>query len=399
MVERQDIDALLIGALYGELTPADEARLQTHFESHPGDRSALNAMTDTRQAVRESRILQVQLEPPQSVSALLLQEAARRAPRKVEHKELSEGWFARFMRSFVAHPAMAAAAMLVLVVGVAGTMYLRKGDQFAEKTYDSRALPAPAAGSAAAAPEGASTTITATATEETALEAEQLQRQAGSGYGVGLAGALDEIDGKAEGKLKVTERKGSSYLEVKPQDRQPKELDDAPKKAPAKEATKQVLAKPSITKAPARSEGKPAPASDADSLGQAASRPADPAQSSENQAPQAAPPPPPPAPTAGDTRDRTAPGGGGKLEPGDAAVRDLHARLVNQVKAGNCREAASLAIEISGRSRSYYLQNVESDRALKACRAYISAELERETVRAQKRATQKRAAEPAKTTK
>ena len=28
MVDRQDIDALLIGALYGELTPADEARLR-----------------------------------------------------------------------------------------------------------------------------------------------------------------------------------------------------------------------------------------------------------------------------------------------------------------------------------------------------------------------------------
>ena len=32
------------------------------------------------------------------------------------------------MRSFIAHPAMAAAAMLVLVVGVAGTLYVQKGD-------------------------------------------------------------------------------------------------------------------------------------------------------------------------------------------------------------------------------------------------------------------------------
>ena len=34
MVVDQDIDALLIGALYGELTPAEEAKLQMHFESH-----------------------------------------------------------------------------------------------------------------------------------------------------------------------------------------------------------------------------------------------------------------------------------------------------------------------------------------------------------------------------
>ena len=37
MVDRQDIDALLISALYGELTPADEARLTMHLESHPAD--------------------------------------------------------------------------------------------------------------------------------------------------------------------------------------------------------------------------------------------------------------------------------------------------------------------------------------------------------------------------
>ena len=32
MVERQDIDALLISALYGELTPSEETRLAAHLE-------------------------------------------------------------------------------------------------------------------------------------------------------------------------------------------------------------------------------------------------------------------------------------------------------------------------------------------------------------------------------
>ena len=45
MVDRQDIDALLVGALYGELTPAEEARLTAHLESHPADRSALEDLT------------------------------------------------------------------------------------------------------------------------------------------------------------------------------------------------------------------------------------------------------------------------------------------------------------------------------------------------------------------
>ena len=129
MADRTDIDALLIGALYGELTPADEARLTAHLESHPADRTALDDLTRTRAAVRDSRILAFHFEPPAAVSALLLQEASRRAPR-VQDRE--ESWFQRFVRSFAAHPAMAAAATIVLVLGVAGTLYLRGVRQFAE---------------------------------------------------------------------------------------------------------------------------------------------------------------------------------------------------------------------------------------------------------------------------
>jgi hypothetical protein len=128
MPDRIELDALLIGALYGELTPADEARLTAHLESHPADRTALSDLTRTRAAVRESRILAFQLEPPQGISALLLREASRRAPRPARE---TGGWFQRLVRSFMAHPAMAAAAMLVLVVSVAGTLYLRGGNHFA----------------------------------------------------------------------------------------------------------------------------------------------------------------------------------------------------------------------------------------------------------------------------
>src|SRR4051794_39936067 len=101
MVDRLDIDALLIGALYSELTPAEAARLSAHLESHPGDRVALDDLKSARLAVRESRILDTQLEPPQAVSAMLLQEAARRAPRRVRAEDGDEkvGWFYRFTQS------------------------------------------------------------------------------------------------------------------------------------------------------------------------------------------------------------------------------------------------------------------------------------------------------------
>lgn len=128
-MDRHDIDALLVGALYGELTPADEARLTAHLESHPADRGALDDLKSARAKVRESRIFDLQAEPPQHISALLLQEAHRRAPKKVvaDDGEKRDSWFWRFARSFALHPAMAAAAMLVVVLGVSAVVYKNNG--------------------------------------------------------------------------------------------------------------------------------------------------------------------------------------------------------------------------------------------------------------------------------
>ena len=120
----QELDALLVGALYGELGPADEARLAAHLESHPTDRTALDDLRSMRKALVDSRFFELHFDPPPSVSALLVQEAARRAPRQVE---TGDGWFMRFVRSFASHPAMAVAAMFVVVVGVAGTLYMKQG--------------------------------------------------------------------------------------------------------------------------------------------------------------------------------------------------------------------------------------------------------------------------------
>ncbi len=39
MADRQDIDALMVGALYGELDDGERARLEAHLASHPQDRS------------------------------------------------------------------------------------------------------------------------------------------------------------------------------------------------------------------------------------------------------------------------------------------------------------------------------------------------------------------------
>ncbi|HEX5063682.1 MAG TPA: hypothetical protein VFV99_30095 [Kofleriaceae bacterium] len=200
-MDRQDIDALLIGALYGELTPADEARLAAHLDSHPTDRGALDDLKSARNAVRESRIFELQVDPPQAVSALLLQEAHRRAPKRAPEREHegNEGWFYRFSRMFLAHPAMAAAAMLVLVVGVAGTLYMKKGsDQFVDKQAEPPALQEKADTVAVEAP----AMDPAAANEGVGAADTGIAQGSGSsfGYQVQLA------DGKAEAKQQASDR-------------------------------------------------------------------------------------------------------------------------------------------------------------------------------------------------
>ncbi|HWU88761.1 MAG TPA: hypothetical protein VN253_15950, partial [Kofleriaceae bacterium] len=449
MVDRQDIDALLIGSLYGELSSADEARLQTHLEAHPADRTALDRLTHARDAVRRSRLLEVQLEPPQSVSAMLLQEAARRAPRKAQ---AGEGWFVRLRRSFLLHPAMGAAAMFVLVIGVAGAVYLRKGDQFAAPELAasrSEAIAAPsgaaaslapatgaAAGSGLAEPAQAARPDPAAPPAASSPPADVTAAQVGvkSAYRVGLAeeaarpakeaqakaddtraepagpaetvAAMPEV--KAAKKAGEADRRAGprSMLEVTTPKRAPKDLDEA-------SDDRAVQAAP-----PAAEPAPPA------AVVRGATPPADP-RPAMSKAPTAAPPPPPPPPAtatvARDSEDpsklRQAPGAGGAGTASGGAfagaptggedkafapeadtswAKDQHARLVTQVRAGRCGDAASTALALSSRAPAYYQQNVETDRALKACLPLINTVREREAERVQRaRVTSKRAADEA----
>jgi len=389
MLDRQenDIDALLIGALYGELTPADEAWLSAHLDSHPADKSALADLTFARNAVRESRFLTVQLEPPQAVSALLLQEASRRAPATAQEPPHHEGWFQRFVSSFVRHPAMAAAAMLVLVVGVAGTMYVRNGNkaQIAEQTTSSRDQ----------APAGAP----APAAEPTVLEeAKELQLRAGSSFETTLA------DPEATGKTKADQataathaEKPRTYIGVPTGGRpQPKDLEAAPS-------------------APADFSGGVATEGDArGSKGGATTGNAAPdtVQETRNErAPVIAspsPPPPPRAPQATTPRGAGAGAGVGvggvggedarkdkSLETEESTwAREQHTRVTNAVKANSCKDATSLAVQLSNRTPAYYKEHVENDRELKQCLTYINAEREK-TEQQRARVLQKRSADEA----
>jgi hypothetical protein len=70
---------------------------------------------------------------------------------------------------------------------------------------------------------------------------------------------------------------------------------------------------------------------------------------------------------------------------------------VTAVRANNCGRAASIALSIANRAPGYYAQNVETDRSVKECIAYINNEREKDAeVRASRaKKSQLKAAEPA----
>ena len=425
MVERTDIDALLISALYGELTPVQESQLAAHLESHPADRTALADLTRTRAALHESRILRVQVDPPQAISAVLLQEAARRAPKVATE---GETWFQRFLRSFMQHPAMAAAAMLVLVVGVAAAIS-RNGGGFAEQTVDTSAATstpsaprgpeareAPAAAApvglaegkmddkAADAVGGAPADSFAVNLEDRAPEEPQANEQAG-GKRKGTSATRGENQGEDQGKSLRDESSGDvarqGYGSVRgialnKAAPQPKELDAAPPPpAPAKaraQMKEEALADGDLA-------SQDSTRADLGYTGGAAGRGAAPKTTAKPSAVTPTMPAPSAAPTVttGDERrseEKKLAAKDASVDPGVAWARVQHDRLRALVQANNCAVAADVALAIADRAPAYYQQNVATDRAVKECNSYIAAKLEQRNELRAKSERAKKAAEP-----
>ena len=137
MLQCRDIDALMMDWLYGELDPQNAQSFSSHLEDCSRCHTELAAFERTRELVGELP----SEEPPSAVSAILIREAATRAtPQKEESKGGILAWLSKLVQP-LQHPALAAVATLVLVAGVAGTFYLRDGDdQFVEPELSSEPL-------------------------------------------------------------------------------------------------------------------------------------------------------------------------------------------------------------------------------------------------------------------
>lgn len=128
MLECRDIEGLMMDWLYNELDQTDTAEFQDHLSSCSSCEEELESLKATREAFSQLP----SEEPPASVSAILLHEAAKSAPAAArEPVETDSGgfwaWLVGLFQPIAAHPAAAAIASLVLVAGVAGTLYVTKG--------------------------------------------------------------------------------------------------------------------------------------------------------------------------------------------------------------------------------------------------------------------------------
>lgn len=130
-----DAELRLVDLLYGELHSEHEVHaLEREHEAELGElrslRTLLRSMPDE--------------EPPAALTAKLMHAATVHAPKRAASSERTGvlGWLASLFRPIAMYPGLAAAASLVLVVGVAGTLYLSGHSQMAEPRT---AAPAPAA--------------------------------------------------------------------------------------------------------------------------------------------------------------------------------------------------------------------------------------------------------------
>lgn len=143
MMQCKDIDDLMVDFLYQEL---DGERLEA-WNNHVAGCARCSAEIQSLQRTRQALRALPEMEPSAAVSTRLLHEAGKRAAKATA----AEGggffdWLHRLVGPVMAHPAWAAAASLLIVVGVAGFLSMR--GKVSERAAVDQAAPAAAETSA-----------------------------------------------------------------------------------------------------------------------------------------------------------------------------------------------------------------------------------------------------------
>ncbi|MCP4445867.1 MAG: hypothetical protein GY811_11065 [Myxococcales bacterium] len=319
-------------------------------------------------------------EPSDAVTNRLLAMAAQHAPKPAAGSKGIFAWFSDLLMPLVAQPGFAAAATLVLVVGVAGTLYVKGGAEMAQPQVSSRAE-APS--------------------EDPVYSSNVANEPIGEGAAAGLLGGKsikggDRAvfkEGKASKGNSATpgkQRKSRSKSAVgdlnfgggqgtgsgpggggQADERRVIGIVDAPDVSPKSKAPRggtEVAAEPVVVtpeqqvRAPTRSseqKNKPSP--------KPKKRPATQSYDKLSSAP-----PAPPADAVGANDDSDEADEADKKDEDKKAspkAPNLHAKAISAAKRGDCARVLSLGRQIRSIDSGYYDRTFLQDARLKACRS------------------------------
>lgn len=282
-----------------------------------GSDDDLDGLRMVRGLVARVRDEMPELEPPQAVSALLLQAAAPArvaTPAKTGAWARLRGWFA----GIAMHPGLAAAATLIVVAGAAA-IWMRQGGKAATPTVASTA---PAVEDKAAPPPA----------------------------------ALD--DGLAKDEAVVVEREGATQaeeLDVRPADK-PAPRKTKPKGAPKSGGESAGSSTPIVSEPDdADDEEKPTVTTKVGGNKVAEDKPESP------------PPPPPKNPEVWNPPANDSPTTGGSSDADQA--RKLTTAAAAAARRGECATVDTLAGRVKTLDPGYYRSDFEPQPDIKACRA------------------------------
>ena len=329
----------LVGLLYGELDAEQAARTGARVEADPAQAARLGDM----RRVRELFSAMEDEEPPSRLTAQLMAEAARSAPQARSAAAPAEaGIWARFvswLQPLVQRPALAAAASLVLVAGVAGVLYMRKGEELTSTTPAStpvsEATPPAATSESAAEPPPVTAATPADTAEVTVGDQDEGADRGGAAPAEAPKPTREVARRKqAPGGQAANQKKAMSY-------------DKAPAKPTVKSGTVYGLSEQEMVprEEPAAGGGA-APATGAAEQ-----------QKKADDAPIAQPAPAPQAPP---------PPADSKTPPRPDA-QTLHKRAIDAALDHRCDEVRSLAGQVRAADPSYYAKTFSPDKRLQAC--------------------------------
>ena len=352
--ETHDLLALLYpdGGMSDDEVLSDEGEdvssLDSELEGLLGLRSIFSAMPDE--------------EPSDAVTNSLMAMAAKHAPspKKAPAEAGLWAWFSNLVMPLATHPGLAAAASLVLVAGVAGTLYFQNGGQVAEPLATSEAMPpGPAATSPAA-------TSSANTSAKSAPEFTQAADVPSDEFAKGV--------GEADPPQEIAKDLRNEALA--PASRKPQRADSADKivyKPTSKKRKSSRIS--SLMDSPAKSANpkaseKPAPRSRQKSSPSGGLR-------SEVLAPS-----PAPEPGVGRVLDKES-DDEGPLQEEKKSQREkvvattkaaaLHRQAQRAAKNGDCAAVRKIGQQIRKLDSAYYDRTYLSDSGLKACRSKSKA--------------------------